>query len=180
MDEQGAGVGWMRRLGLVTIVAALLWVWMCQASRLRLVAPEDAPVASTLRLRSPDGEIIDLADLAGHVVVVNLWASWCGPCRDETPGLVRVYEEFREQGLRIVGVNVESLPPGELARIGEEWGIAYPVAVPAGSMSGTFSRRGVLPYSWVIDRAGRVRASHAGYLLESSLRSAVRRLLDES
>ncbi len=171
---------WIRRAAWITLAATALWFWTWQATRLRLAAPEAAPQASALSLRAPDGATIDIADLRGRIVLVNLWASWCPPCRQEIPGLVRVYEEYRDQGFEIVGLNAESLVPEALERIAREWGVSYPVGVPLVPLAGTFRHEGVLPTSWLIDAQGRVRAVHAGYLLESSLRSAVRRLLDES
>jgi cytochrome c biogenesis protein CcmG/thiol:disulfide interchange protein DsbE len=171
---------WIRRAAWIVLAATALWFWTWQATRLRLVAPEAAPSAPALALRSSDGQTIDLSELRGRIVLVNLWASWCPPCRQETPGLVRVYEEYRDQGFEILGINAESLDPEALQRVVGEWGVSYPVGVPIAPLEGTFGGQGVLPTSWLIDAAGRVRAVHSGYLLESSLRSAVRRLLDES
>ncbi len=126
-----------------------------------------------------DGRRLAVADYRGQVVVVNLWASWCGPCRAEIPGLVRVHEALRAQGLVLLGVNVESLPMEQLVDLVEQLEIAYPVVVPAGPLVGTFSDSSVLPYTWLIDREGRVRAAHGGFVTSSALERAVTALLAE-
>ena len=170
---------WIRASLFVGLALAGLWLLYDVKMRVRLVEAELAQAAPALKLVDLAGQPTVLADFEGSVVLVNVWAEWCGPCRDEIPGLARVYSDFRERGFLILGVNGEPLTPEQIARQGEELGINYPVVLPDGPMSGTFGEQNVLPYSWLIDRSGRVRAEHAGYLMETSLRTAVVRLLNE-
>ena len=107
---------WLRRALLIAVAAAALWLWTWQMTRLRLTPPHVAPEASALVLRGSDGTVHDLAELRGTIVLVNLWASWCPPCRKESPGLVSVYEEYRDRGFEILGVNAESLDAGGIRR----------------------------------------------------------------
>jgi len=170
---------WIRASLLVGVALAGLWLLYDIKMRVRLVDAERAPAASSLKLVDLAGQPMMLADFEGSVVLVNVWEEWCGPCRDEIPGLARVYSDFRDRGFLILGVNGEPLTPQQIARHSEKLGINYPVVVPDGPMSGTFAGQNVLPYSWLIDRRGRVRAEHAGYLMETSLRTVVERLLNE-
>ncbi len=153
-------------------------VWFVYTNSVRLVAPDQARPASALSMRDPAGQLVELTDYRGSVVVVNVWASWCQPCRREIPGFSRVYDELHGEGLEILGLNVEELPAEQLEALGRQFGIRYPVMRAAG-FGGTFPDPPVIPHSWFIDRQGRLRGSHSGYMTESSLRSAVRKLLRE-
>jgi thiol-disulfide isomerase/thioredoxin len=147
---------------------------------LRVVPPDRAPQASPLTLRGADGTTFDLASLRGRVVLVNLWAGWCGPCRREIPRLARIQRRFAERGLVVVGVNVEDIGPGEVALAARRLGISYRTAQPAAALAGTFAGEGVLPQTWLIDREGRVRGAHAGLASEASLAAACAELLDQA
>ena len=171
---------WIRTAVWLAVVLALAWVWFLYNARLVVRPAQSAPAASELRLRTPEGADLDLADYRGKVVVVNLWASWCGPCRAEIPGLSRLYAELGDRGLVVLGVNVESLGLERVGELQRELGVAYPAGVASRALSGTFTDPRVLPYTWLVDRQGRVRASRGGLLTESSLRRACRKLLDES
>jgi thiol-disulfide isomerase/thioredoxin len=156
-----------------------IWLWAGYGGRVRLTPAEEAPRATALALRDLEGNVVLLESLRGSVVVVNLWADWCGPCRVEMRRLQRLEIALRARGLVVLGVNVEDLGAEALNRVVAERGVGYTIAVPAGPLEGTFEPAGVLPQTWVIDRAGRVRASVLGLVGESGLRRACERLLSE-
>jgi len=178
---------WIRTALWLGIVLVLVWFWSLRNSRIVLVEPEAAVAAAPLVLRDLEGRAVDIESYRGKVVVLNLWASWCGPCRSEIPGLSRIQRELGDEGLVVLGVNVEQLSASEIRRASEQLKIDYLVVVPEtplalnGNRLSAGMRAGdVLPYSWLIDRQGRIRAVHAGVLLESALRKSCRRLLEES
>jgi thiol-disulfide isomerase/thioredoxin len=158
-----------------------LWVWLAGSGRIRLQATGDAPAAPDVTVDLSDGRRLRLADLAGRVVVLNAWASWCGPCRIEAPRLARLAHDMAEGGFVVVGLNTEGLPDDRLGELAEAWGMPYFVGRP----DETIARRplgpiSMLPHTWIVDRAGRVRASVSGLVTEHALRDAVVRLLAES
>ncbi len=171
--------GSVRSFLLIALILLAAWAVTIQRAKVRLVPQAEAAMASSLTLVDLEGQTHDLRDYAGQVVVVNLWAGWCGPCRSEVPGFNRVFDDLRDEGLVMLGVNVEGLSPDGLAASAGELGVTYPVLRPVGAFAGTFLTDGTIPHSWLIDRAGRVRASHRGYLAEGSLLSACRTLLAE-
>jgi len=170
---------WLRSLLGPLVVLVAVWAVFVYRNRIEVIAPEEAPIASRLALRDAAGEIVELADYRGSVVVVNAWASWCGPCRAEIPGFSRVYADLRGEGLEVLGLNVDEIPPEQMDELRETYEINYPVLRVTEGFGGTFPYPRVIPHSWLIDREGRVRVSHSGYITESALRNAVRRLLDE-
>jgi thiol-disulfide isomerase/thioredoxin len=163
------------------LVGALLLVYVVISSRgsVRLVPEERAEVAPALTVRSVAQLDLSLAERRGKVVLINLWASWCGPCRREIPRLNRLAAEFDGGEFELWGLNAESLEGGELQKVAAELGIEYDVYRPAAPLIGVFQGEGVIPHSWLIDREGRVRASHAGLPSERSLRRVTQELLNE-
>lgn len=171
---------WIKLIGFLVLTLALTYGWMALRSRIALTPAEGAPPASPLVVRTADGEEVALASLRGKVVLVNLWASWCRPCRAEIPALNRAHRELADRGLVVLGVNVQAEDREGLAAEVEGLSILYPVALPATPFDGTWSGPRTIPRTWLIDRAGRVRADHTGAVSSNALYSACRELLDES
>lgn len=127
-------------------------------------APAPALSGTTL-----DGGHLDLADLRGSVVVVNVWASWCGPCRDELPMLVEAADRWRDEGLHVVGIVTRdrgSAATGLLREAGAEQ--LRSVQDPDGRLALSWGALGV-PETFVVDRTGVVRARLVGPVSEGWL-----------
>jgi len=129
------------------------------------VIGEPAPAYAALDL---DGTEVSLAALRDTVVLLNIWATWCPPCRDELPVLQALHAEYAGQGFKVVGVSVDS--PGEQERIrrfAREFGITYPLWHDPDERISTLFRAVGVPASYLIDRDGvlrwrRVGPVHAG------------------
>lgn len=123
-------------------------------------------------LRTPDGDALRFSDLRGQPVVVNFWASWCGPCRKEMPDIVRAYEERRADGLVVVGVNLQENPE-QVRAFAEEFGMTFPIVIDRTGQVGDAWRIGGpvegIPATYFIDGDGVVRARVFGPLTEESL-----------
>lgn len=139
---------------------------------------QDQP-APPLRGATLEGGTFDLADHRGHVVVVNVWASWCVPCRREHPLLERAAEQLGPAGVRFVGINTQDTVADARAFLEEMGGGAYPnVLDPDGRWAVEWGIFGV-PETFVIDRDGRLRAKRIGELTAGWLPQAVEPLLRE-
>ncbi len=144
----------MPRPTLLAVLAALT-LWFAQSGAGELMAVPPAPPPG-LQIPDLDGRAWDLEKLAGQVVLVNFWASWCSPCLEEMPGLARLAERLRGRPFAIVGVNVEE--PALRARH-----IATLLHLDFTNLADTdgsvFRRWGasVLPASYLLDTQGRVR-----------------------
>jgi thiol-disulfide isomerase/thioredoxin len=103
-----------------------------------------------------DGKSFDVATEKGNVVLINVWATWCGPCRFETPELQALHEKYSPRGLKIVGVSVDEGGDAGVKDFVNEYKITYPIAVDAEGRVASVLRTTVLPTSVLIGRDGRI------------------------
>jgi thiol-disulfide isomerase/thioredoxin len=147
----------------------------------RAGAPDPAAVSALTRADLPDlaGGRTTIERWRGKVVVVNFWASWCPPCREEIPGLLRIQQKFAANGVQVVGIAVDSEAKSRQAA--SEMGISYPVLVAEVQIIDVTrqlgNRAGGLPFTVVLDREGRLVATHLGLLSEAQLERLIRPLL---
>lgn len=116
---------------------------------------------------------------AGKVVVINFWAPWCPPCREEIPGFIRLHEKYADKGLVFVGVALDE--QDRVQAYVDEVGIHYPILLggPEASQLSTVAgnRLGGLPYTLVLDRDGKPAATYTGAVAEQKLEALVAPLL---
>ena len=129
------------------------------------VSPKAGSLAPDFLLETLEGGEIRLSDLRGDGVIVNLWATWCGPCRREMPQFVAAYDRYQERGLEIIAVNVQE-SESIIRPFVEDFGIDFPVALDRrGAVSDEYRIIG-LPTTYFIDREGVVRDVFQGPFLE--------------
>jgi len=137
------------------------------------------------QLTSVAGTAFKLADYSGKVLLVNLWATWCRPCRQETPELVKLYKEFKSQGLEVVGLTTED--PERSATLVKDFvranGVTYRIGWASNEFAWTLMQgRDVIPQSFVIARDGRIVKRFIGFgptQTPQQLRQAVEEALNE-
>ncbi|MBA3533033.1 MAG: TlpA family protein disulfide reductase [Ardenticatenales bacterium] len=136
----------------------------------------DAP-APTFRLPTTSGGVVELESLRGKVVIVNFWATWCGPCRVEMPELQAVYEAHRDAGLEIIAVEAQSSGSAEESTTFlQEAGVTFPsVRDEEGLMELHYIRRPAWPTTVIIDQEGIVRFVQLG----ATTREMIEAQLDE-
>ena len=131
------------------------------------------------RLPDMKGHAQPLEQWRGRVLVVNFWATWCAPCREEIPGFVRLQERHGARGLQFVGIAIDQ--PGKVAEFAREFSINYPLLIGGPEslelLREAGNRQAVLPYTVVIDRQGRVASRQPGGLKENRLEELVKPLL---
>lgn len=126
-----------------------------------------------------DGAPVDLAALRGHVVIVNFWATWCRPCRDEMPALDAFYRNYHDRGVDLIGVSVDRRGDlGDVRNVMKAYG--YPAALLTAARSSGWSAPNALPMTYVVDREGRIAAIFTPgvtQVTEATLEAAVAPLL---
>jgi peroxiredoxin len=136
--------------------------------------------APDFTLQRAEGGNLRLVEQRGQVVLINFWASWCGPCRVEMPHLNRLHDKYKAGGFMVLGVNIDD-DPRHGAATAVRWGLRFPVLLDA---SKAVTRRydlGAMPSTVLVDRDGRIRFLHRGYRegLENEYERQIRELIKE-
>jgi peroxiredoxin len=142
------------------------------------VAPK--ALAPDFTLRQIDGPNLRLGEQRGRVVMVNFWATWCGPCRIELPHLARLHDRYRGSGFLLLGVNIDDNPEAARALAGK-LGLKFPVLLDTDKKVVGAYDLNAMPATVLIDKDGRVRHLHRGYRegVEQTYEQQVRELLKE-
>jgi peroxiredoxin len=120
---------------------------------------EDAP---DFTLKSLEGSNLRLEEYRGQVVLINFWASWCGPCRQEMPLLDRLHHRYEDTGFAVLGVNVEGeVEPAQ--EIVDKTNVTFPILIDDGQKVSDMYNLQAMPTTVVVDRDGVVRYIHPGY-----------------
>jgi len=175
--------GWRRWLSPwnIATIAILLWLSPRLLPHLGAVVGvgSGGKIAPTYQVTSLSGESLSPVELRGKVVLVNFWATWCGPCLMEMPALQAMYERHRGQGLVLLGLSVDRGGEQVVRDYVRDRGVTYPVAIVGPAAEAAFGGVRGYPTSFLLDRSGVVRHKVIGPLAPATLELAVRRLLDE-
>jgi peroxiredoxin len=136
--------------------------------------------APDFTLKSLDGPNLRLQEQRGRVVMVNFWATWCGPCRQEMPQLNKLYEKYRGSGFVLLGVNVDD-DTRNAASVAGKLGVKFPVLWDTDKAVSKRYDLATMPSTVLIDRDGKVRYVHRGYRdgFEDLYEKQIRELLKE-
>jgi thiol-disulfide isomerase/thioredoxin len=166
-------------LALIALAAGL-WMGVLRNSPQETAEPA---TASLWKLGFPDsnGQQQRLSQWRGQVVVLNFWASWCAPCREEMPDFVALRTEYRTKGVEFIGIAMDN--PANVTRFLQQFPVNYPILV---GEDGAYSlirqlgnQNGGLPYTIVIDRRGNIVRNHLGRLTRNMLESDLRQLVNK-
>lgn len=162
-------------IAIVAMTGLGIWVSLRFANRVEQDAAMALPDGFTLRFfKDPkmvpdftvttlDGRTITADSLRGKVVVINFWATWCGPCRVEVPDLVALQEKYRDEVV-VLGLSTDEGSPDAVRQFVEQFEINYPVAIVSRDVEQAFEGITGLPTSFIVDPDGRVVQKHVGLL----------------
>jgi thiol-disulfide isomerase/thioredoxin len=177
------GVAWLRaRWSTVLLGLVLAWaaprLWPHVGALLGVRAGDRARPEATVTLL--DGRSLSLVDLRGQVVLVNVWATWCAPCRVEMPLLEQTWQRHRAAGFLLLGASVDRGDPADVRAFLAERGISYPVAIVGADVIQALGGVMGYPTSILIGRDGRVQHRVMGPIGPVTLEPAIRRALAEA
>ncbi|MGD8908211.1 MAG: TlpA disulfide reductase family protein [Chromatiales bacterium] len=154
-------------------ILALLFINPLPAASLSGAAPD-------FTLKSRSGENVKLSELRGQVVMVNFWASWCGPCRQEMPLLDQLYRRYQPMGFTLLGVNVEE-DSAAADKVLSEIPVSFPILYDSKNQVSERYQVSAMPSTVMIDRDGNVRYLHHGYQpgYEERYQQQIRELIRE-
>jgi peroxiredoxin len=174
-----------RKLYYATILAlGIVWMYLSAdksgASTIgTTAAPAQGFPAPDFELSTTSGGTIHLADLRGQAVLVNLWATWCPPCREEMPAIEKVYNEYKDRGLVVLAINMTYQDDASrVMPFVEEHGLTFPILVDETGDTGRAYQLRSLPSSFFIDRDGIINeVVIGGPMAEALLRTRVEEIL---
>jgi peroxiredoxin len=172
------GVGLMVFIGIALYLQSTSGVDQQAQDPFLLQPIEVDQPAPELTLFDLDGNPVSLSDFVGQVVLVNNWATWCPPCRQEMPEFKAYYDKYRDQGFQIVAVEAGQ-PESEVRAFVEEQGLDFVILLDPGNQSLITFQNSSLPNSWVIDRRGHLRMAWLGSINLPTLEKYVTPLLEE-
>ncbi|MCL6565904.1 MAG: TlpA family protein disulfide reductase [Acidobacteriia bacterium] len=154
------------------------WLGILAVAISAAAAPQKE-AAAELSLQSLDGEARSLAAYRGQVVVLNFWATWCKPCREEMPLLEKIHREYTDRGVVVIGASVDAqATEARIAPFVHEHGLTFPIWKGARlSQVEAFVGEQALPATVLLDRQGRIRRRWLGVVREAELRARLEELL---
>jgi thiol-disulfide isomerase/thioredoxin len=133
--------------------------------------------AAKLSLKDIHGRAVSLSDYQGSVLLINFWATWCVPCRTEIPDLIKLQRQYRNQGLRIIGITYPPEKLSEVRHFARKLRMNYRIALGSKASKSAFTASETLPFTVVIDRTGTVRNLIEGIMYPDEFDQKVKPLL---
>jgi thiol-disulfide isomerase/thioredoxin len=153
------------------------------------VSPLMSHPAPNFTLEDLSGKKVSLMDYRGKAVLINFWATWCGPCKIETPWLVELRNQYASRGFEILGVSLDDLDPDDkkmlaqekrdIAKFAAQEHMQYPVLIDGGSIDKPYGGLDALPTSYFVDRTGNVVAAQLGLTSKADIEGNIHKALGE-
>ena len=153
----------------------------------KYVSPLTGKPAPAFELDDLSGKKVSLESYKGKAVLVNFWATWCAPCKIETPWLVELRNQYAAQGFEVLGVSADDIDRDdakrlaeekkEIARSAEQLHIPYPVLIDGGTLDKVYGGLDELPMSFFVDRTGTVVAAQMGLTSKADMEANIRKAL---
>jgi cytochrome c biogenesis protein CcmG/thiol:disulfide interchange protein DsbE len=168
----------MKRTHPILILVFLI-VFVITNANQAATSMSDSQNAPGFSLKDLKGNEISLSDYKGKVVFLNFWAIWCPPCRQEIPGFVEVYNQYKDKGMEIIGISLDKKNPKKMQRFMDKYKINYPVVFGTQEVIMDYKPGQFIPVTIIIDQKGKIRHKHIGFLDKGSLKDYFVRLIKE-
>ena len=165
---------------LLFILIALI-LSSCGEEKKKGQTAETAKRAPDFSATDLEGKKVSLSDFRGKVVLLDFWATWCPPCREEIPELQKIFDEYRDKGVVVIGASSESSE--QIRQFKQKMGISYPLLKVATKVFSTYQVRGI-PTTYIIDKKGYIQHREVGFApgrgVEEKFRNIIKKLLGET
>ncbi|HYP06397.1 MAG TPA: TlpA disulfide reductase family protein [Bryobacteraceae bacterium] len=171
-----------RALAAIVLAAALCLSSGCTKTEEKAAAPvkknSDRKPAPEFSLKDADGRTVTLADYKGKVVLLNFWATWCGPCKIEIPWFIEFEQKYKDRGFAVLGVAMDEEGFEVVKPYLEQAKVNYRVVMGNDSVATLYGGVDSLPTSFVLDQDGRIASTHVGLVSKSDYENDISQLLD--
>lgn len=180
----------MKRNSIVLIVVAFTVAAMIYSTAKRsrdgmlsgekLVAADNiGKPAPDFELSTLDGKLVKLSDYKGRPVLINFWATWCGPCKIEMPWFIDLKKKYESQGFEIIGIAMEDTENEKIDEFVKKMGVNYVILKGKNAVADAYGDVQGLPTSFYVDREGKIVAQHAGLVSRSTIEHDVKLAIGE-
>jgi thiol-disulfide isomerase/thioredoxin len=155
---------WLGAVAAIVLGVGLYYLnarWIMPATMHKVKAAGNHPIAPDFSLTDINGARLALSEYRGKVVLLDFWATWCGPCRIEIPEFVQMEQKYRDQGFAVLGVAMQDTPSA-VSSFYQQFHLNYPVAVGNSQVASLYGGIFGLPTSFLIGRDGRIYSQHSG------------------
>jgi peroxiredoxin len=172
-----------RRVFVAFVIGLVLgcMIYGCSSNRsvkaASVKADKDRKPAPDFALKDANGRVVHLSDYRGKVVVLDFWATWCGPCRLEIPWLKEFQSKFKDKGFEVLGVSMDDDGWASVKPFVSELGINYRIVIGDDATAQSYGGVDALPTTFVIDREGRIAKIHIGLTSKSEIENGIEQLL---
>lgn len=143
------------------------------------MSSQDYPDAPEFTLEDLNGNGISLSSMRGKVVFMNVWATWCGPCKREIPDFIEAYEQYKDKGLEVIGISVDEISPSKVLQFTEKYKINYPVAMTTVKINKDYGPFPAVPVTIIIDKNGKIRHRQIGQVNKKFVETWFTALVEE-
>lgn len=145
--------------------------------------PVKAPVAKSavapdFALKDHDGNVVKLSDYKGKVVILDFWATWCGPCKMEIPGFIKLQQKYADKGVTIIGISLDQPGWQVVKPFMDEYGINYPIVLGDRNVVMAYGGITGIPTTFIINQNGEVVDKVVGYRPDSYFENAIKQLIN--
>jgi len=133
--------------------------------------------AADFRLKTTDGKTVQLSQMKGKVVLLNFWATWCGPCRKEIPDFLEVYKQYKGRGFEIIGVSLDDEGWKVVNPFVKQFNINYPIVIGDGKLVNAYGGFEFIPTTFLIDKEGTIVHTFTGLVTKADLERRLKVIL---
>ncbi|MFH0731672.1 MAG: TlpA disulfide reductase family protein [Candidatus Omnitrophota bacterium] len=164
----------MKTIAVILLSAIFLATGCQQAPALDEEPAEQAP---SFTLTDINGNSFDSSGLKGKVVILDFWATWCPPCREEIPHFVELDKQYNDKGLAVVGISLDEGGASAVKSFAQENGISYPILIGTQEVQSAYGGIRGIPTTFIIDRNGNIVQKVVGYRDKDFFEEAIKDLL---
>jgi cytochrome c biogenesis protein CcmG/thiol:disulfide interchange protein DsbE len=166
------------KLAAVTVAFGLL-AGCSQTFKMSRASADDRQSAADFALKDRNGDLIKLSDYKGKVVLLNFWATWCGPCKVEIPWFVQFERIYHDRGFEVLGISVDDDGWNAVVPFVAERGVNYPIVLANERVSNLYGGVDSFPTTFLIDREGRIASTHHGLVGKPDYEAEILRLISQ-